>query len=116
MSVRRQAEPSPARPRPGARSARRGTTSSLYRRPPRPLETCPMHPTLLTLWLTLSGQAARAAPPRRRPAFRRPLLEALEGRDLPSTLTVLNALDSGAGSLRDAIGHAQDGDTIAFAS
>jgi hypothetical protein len=75
-----------------------------------------MYPTLLTLWLTLSGQAARAAPPRRRPAFRRPLLEALEDRALPSTLTVLNNLDSGAGSLRDAIAIAQSGDTIVFAA
>jgi hypothetical protein len=75
-----------------------------------------MYPTLLTLWLTLSGQAARPTPPRRRPAFRRPLLEALEDRSLPSTLTVTSALDSGAGSLRDAIVHAKDGDTIVFAS
>jgi hypothetical protein len=74
-----------------------------------------MYPTLLTLWLALSGRAARPTRPRRRPAFRRPLLEELEGRVLPSTLTVLNALDSGAGSLRDAIGHAKDGDTIVFA-
>jgi hypothetical protein len=74
-----------------------------------------MYPTLLALWLTLSGRAARTAPWRRRLAFRRPLLEALEDRTLPTTLTVLNALDSGAGSLRDAIGHAKDGDTIVFA-
>ena len=45
-----------------------------------------------------------------------PRLETLEDRSLPSTLTVLNNLDSGAGSLRDAIGHAKDGDTIVFAS
>jgi hypothetical protein len=30
----------------------------------------------------------------------RPRLEALEGRDVPSTLTVTNTLDSGPGSLR----------------
>jgi hypothetical protein len=42
-------------------------------------------------------------------------LETLEDRSLPSTLTVLNNLDGGAGSLRDAISHAKDGDTIVFA-
>src|SRR5262249_13635348 len=75
-----------------------------------------MYPTLFALWLALSGRTARPARPRRRPAFRRPLLEALEARALPSTLTVLNALDSGAGSLRDAIKNANSGDTIVFAS
>src|SRR5262245_66337836 len=45
-----------------------------------------------------------------------PRVEVLEARDVPSTLTVLNNLDTGAGSLRDAIGRARDGDTIAFAS
>jgi hypothetical protein len=44
----------------------------------------------------------------------RPLLEALEGRDVPSTLTVVNTLDKGAGSLRDAVVHARDEDTIVF--
>jgi hypothetical protein len=43
-----------------------------------------------------------------------PRLEILENRTVPSTLTVLNNLDSGAGSLRDAITHAKDGDTIVF--
>src|SRR5262245_22697318 len=41
-------------------------------------------------------------------------VERLEGRDVPSTLTVLNNLDSGAGSLRYAIGHSHDGDAIVF--
>jgi hypothetical protein len=45
----------------------------------------------------------------------RPRLEALEDRWLPSTLTVLNNLDSGAGSLRADIAAAQSGDTIVFA-
>src|SRR5262245_44915861 len=45
-----------------------------------------------------------------------PRLENLEDRTVLSTLTVLNNLDTGAGSLRDAIGRARDGDTIAFAS
>ncbi len=43
-----------------------------------------------------------------------PRLEILDDRTLLSTLTVLNNLDSGAGSLRDAIQRAGDGDTIAF--
>src|SRR5579864_3395962 len=44
-----------------------------------------------------------------------PQLEVLEDRTLPSTLTVLNILDKGAGSLRDAITNAKSGDTIVFA-
>src|SRR5438270_13490768 len=43
-----------------------------------------------------------------------PRFEDLEDRTVPSTLTVLNNLDKGAGSLRDAIAHAKDGDTIVF--
>jgi hypothetical protein len=39
----------------------------------------------------------------------------LEGRALPSTLTVLNTLDSGAGSLRDTIAAASSGDKVDFA-
>src|SRR6266849_2354323 len=45
-----------------------------------------------------------------------PRLENLEDRTVPSTLTVLNNLDSGAGSLRDTIGHAKNGDKIVFAA
>ena len=55
----------------------------------------------------------RAAAPRLR-AFR-PKLEGLEGRTVLSTLTVLNTLDKGAGSLRDTITGAKSGDTIVFA-
>jgi hypothetical protein len=44
-----------------------------------------------------------------------PVLESLEDRTVPSTLTVTNTLDKGAGSLRDAITHAKSGDTIIFA-
>jgi hypothetical protein len=43
-----------------------------------------------------------------------PRLEILEDRTVLSTLTVLNNFDSGAGSLRDAIAHTKDGDTIVF--
>src|SRR5262249_13173178 len=45
----------------------------------------------------------------------RPLLEALEDRTLPSTLTVLNLNDGGPDSLRYEIAAAQSGDTIHFA-
>src|SRR5260370_32397554 len=41
-------------------------------------------------------------------------LELLEDRTLPSTLTVLNTHDSGAGSLRDLLAAADTGDTIRF--
>jgi hypothetical protein len=45
-----------------------------------------------------------------------PQIQVLEDRTVPSTLTVLNNLDSGAGSLRDTIKHADSGDTIVFAA
>jgi hypothetical protein len=45
-----------------------------------------------------------------------PRLEALEDRALPSTLTVLNLNDGGAGSLRAAVATAGNGDIIDFAS
>src|SRR5262249_11020860 len=44
-----------------------------------------------------------------------PRLEGLEDRTVPSTLTVSNTADSGAGSLRAAIAGATAGDTITFA-
>jgi hypothetical protein len=54
----------------------------------------------------------------RKPPRFRPRLEVLEGRDVPSTLTVTNNLDSyffpPAGSLRAEIAAAQPGDTIVF--
>src|SRR5262249_20968210 len=55
--------------------------------------------------------APRAAAP---PPFR-PALDGLEDRALPSTLTVLNLNDAGAGSLREELARAQDGDTVVFA-
>jgi hypothetical protein len=61
----------------------------------------------------------RHAPEHRpRPGSFRPHLEALENRWVPSTLTVTNALDTGAlgdGSLRGEIAAAQSGDVINFA-
>ncbi|MBL8795888.1 MAG: right-handed parallel beta-helix repeat-containing protein [Planctomycetia bacterium] len=51
-------------------------------------------------WLaSLDGERRRGA---RRPRFR-PSLECLEDRRTPATITVTNTLDSGAGSLREAI-------------
>src|SRR5260370_25466490 len=64
------------------------------------------------------GLAARPASNRRAcPVQRtfRPCLESLEDRLVPSTLTVTNNLDSGAGSLRADIAAAHNGDTIVFA-
>jgi hypothetical protein len=62
-----------------------------------------------------SGTSARGTP--RRPRAPRLHLEALDDRWVPSTLTVTNALDTGAagdGSLRGEIAAAQSGDTINF--
>jgi hypothetical protein len=57
--------------------------------------------------------AARRRATRHGPVPRfRPRLEVIEGRYLPSTLTVLNTNDSGPGSLRAEIAAAQSGDTI----
>ncbi|MBI1915943.1 MAG: hypothetical protein HYS12_14590 [Planctomycetes bacterium] len=73
---------------------------------------------LLSLLLSRKPGAGRRPNARRHPAPQRrsfvPRLEALEDRTVPSTLTVLNNLDKGADSLRDAIGHARDGDSIVF--
>jgi hypothetical protein len=53
--------------------------------------------------------------PRKPSLHFRPELEALEGRQVPSTLMVTNNLDSGAGSLRADIAAANSRDTIVFA-
>jgi hypothetical protein len=60
-----------------------------------------------------SGLRKPQAGSRKPPRFR-PHLEILEGRDVPSTLTVTNNLDGPPGSLRAEIAAAQDGDTIVF--
>lgn len=63
-----------------------------------------------------SNSPARTPSPRRRAARRfRPRLEALEGRAMLSTLSVVNNADSGPGSLRAELAAAQNGDTIVFA-
>src|SRR5262245_32312986 len=67
---------------------------------------------------TPAWQRRHAPTVRHRPRSFRPHLEALEGRWVPSTLTVTSALDTGAlgdGSLRGEIAAAQSGDTINFA-
>jgi hypothetical protein len=73
-----------------------------------------------THWLSnCLGLSPRPASWRTAPAARRtvrPCLERLEDRWVLSTLTVLNNLDSGAGSLRADIAAAHNGDTIVFAS
>ena len=74
-----------------------------------------------TLFGWLPSRQRRLLPSRRHERRRRfsaersvPSLEVLEGRTLPSVLTVLNNADSGAGSLRAAMVAAQSGDTIVF--
>ena len=69
-------------------------------------------------WLSkrITGRHQNRRAPACRPAPRfRPQLEALEERSALSTLTVLNNLDSGAGSLRAEIAVAQANDAIVFA-
>lgn len=67
------------------------------------------------MWFTSSRKTCSAERNRPRRTSFRPQLECLEGRWVPSTLTVTSNLDSGAGSLRADVAAAQSGDTIAFA-
>jgi hypothetical protein len=63
-----------------------------------------------------SAHALRGRPQGRAAAPRfRPHLEELEGRVVPSVLTVTNNNDHGGGSLRFEIAKAQNGDTVNFA-
>jgi hypothetical protein len=57
----------------------------------------------------------RRAPTREPTRLFQPAVEALEGRDVPSTLTVTTNADTGVGSLRTEINLAHNGDTIVFA-
>jgi hypothetical protein len=65
-----------------------------------------------SLWNTVRRVSRPCEAPRRTSS--RPRLETLEGRWLPSTLTVLNTNDSGAGSLRATIAASKSDDTINF--
>ncbi len=72
----------------------------------------------LLTWLSIciTGETQTRLAPTRKPIPRfRPQLETLEGRDVPSTLTVTSVADSGAGSLRADIAAANPGDAINFA-
>ena len=65
----------------------------------------------LTSWLRNRNRSRDAV---RKPASIRPQLEVLEGRDVPSTLSVTSNLGFGPGTLRAEIALAQSGDTIVF--
>ncbi len=71
----------------------------------------------ISSWFRPLRSAARAASSRR-PANRRPTLEALEDRCVPTTLTVTSADDNMAerGTLRYAVANAVSGDTILIAA
>src|SRR5262249_39973834 len=72
---------------------------------------------LFLTWLRnrISMPSSRGRAQHRPPARRfQPLLEVLEGRDVPSALKVTNTADSGPGSLRYEIAQAQSNDTIVF--
>jgi hypothetical protein len=66
------------------------------------------------MWFKSFLRKTGRGPARARRSFA-PGLESLEERTVPSTLTVLNNLDKGPGSLRDTITNAKSGDTIVFA-
>src|SRR5438270_12835178 len=86
---------------PGDRPAPRGTPCNSAECPLPQQEMHTMRP------VSLHSPRATRRPAGRRPRTFAPRLEVLEGRDVPSTLTVTNNFDNGAGSLRYAIGHAR---------
>jgi hypothetical protein len=63
-----------------------------------------MKPILLTLWLALFGPAPPQPSPRRRSAFRRPLLEVLEVRTLPAPVTILGSHLISSGGIQEFYG------------
>ena len=68
----------------------------------------------LSARMTCRPQTRRAPARKPTPLFR-PRVEVLEGRDVPSTLTVTSTADSGPATLRAEIVAANPGDTIVFA-
>ncbi len=68
------------------------------------------------MWAFTKAMTRTNATTRRNRARFAPALDVLEQRELLSTLTVLNAQDSGPGSLRDTVAIAASGDTIVFDS
>src|SRR5262249_12427409 len=94
----------------------RGTTTRPSARSPRPMNRFSRSVVMAFSWFPRRAERPPQSPRRRR---LQPLrVEALEHRQLLSTFTVLNTLDAGAGSLRQAIldANANPGaDQIAFA-
>src|SRR5262249_952225 len=95
--------------------------SPLFLAPGKSIRACPPQSPVperrinVSIFRSLRNRKSCSARERlRKPIPFRPRLEALEDRWLPSTLTVLNNLDSGPGSLRADIAAAQSGDTIVF--
>jgi predicted outer membrane repeat protein len=68
------------------------------------------------MWTIVSRTTRSADRNRPRRASFRPRLECLEGRWVPSTITVTSPNDGGTGSLRAAVASAHNGDTINFAT
>src|SRR5262249_41373982 len=105
---------SPAGPRPGARSARRGR-----RLPHCTADRVAAGGLFMALPFPHKRPARGTGHPARPPSRVRLVLEALEDRTTPSTFTVTTLADSGAGSLRQAVldANAHPGaDTIRFAN